>query len=475
MSAKITESTVKSAVPPGAGSTSVWDDEITGFGLRVHAKGTKSFFFDYRVNGRGKRIAIGKYTGPQGAWTAAAARARAKELRKLVDAGADPAGDKRERREAATIQDLIDRYIADHLPKLACKGEDDPRHKDTKRMLSEIGEHLGVHTLVKDVHGGDVRDMHRKITESGRPVRANRILAVCSKMFSLSLVPKAGENKPWRNAVDGNPCKGIEKNHEDEAGRLYTQAELSAIATALGEYPGVAADCVLLVMVTGCRPIEAMRAKWTEFEVEPQTWVKPSAHTKQRKTHHLPLSPPAIKLIERLRAERAKAARRRKAEEGERPDSPYVFPGDVPGEHIAALWHVWHFVRERATVLLWGDSDDEGIAKVVADLRTTLQREPSADECLAAAKAAGVELPIGLLGKTKETMARLYDCRHTFASLGAGGGLSLPIIGRLLGHTQARTTQRYARHLADDPVRAAATKITNNAGFDNVNSIGQRP
>jgi hypothetical protein len=38
--------------------------------LRVHAKGTKSFFFDYRLDGRTKRIAIGKYSGPRGVWTA---------------------------------------------------------------------------------------------------------------------------------------------------------------------------------------------------------------------------------------------------------------------------------------------------------------------------------------------------------------------------------------------------------------------
>ena len=49
--------------------------------------------------------------------------------------------------------------------------------------------------------------------------------------------------------------------------------------------------------------------------------------------------------------------------------------------------------------------------------------------------------------------------RHSFASVGAGGGLSLQIIGRLLGHTQMRTTQRYA-HLADDPLKEAAAKIT---------------
>jgi len=63
-----------------------------------------------------------------------------------------------------------------------------------------------------------------------------------------------------------------------------------------------------------------------------------------------------------------------------------------------------------------------------------------------------------LLSRAGLPRFRLYDLRHTFAAMGAGGGLSLPIIGRLLGHTQARTTQRYA-HLADDPVREAADKI----------------
>ncbi len=53
---------------------------------------------------------------------------------------------------------------------------------------------------------------------------------------------------------------------------------------------------------------------------------------------------------------------------------------------------------------------------------------------------------------------RLHDLRHSFASVGAAGGLSLPMIGRLLGHTQAATTQRYA-HLAADPIRAANEAI----------------
>ncbi len=53
---------------------------------------------------------------------------------------------------------------------------------------------------------------------------------------------------------------------------------------------------------------------------------------------------------------------------------------------------------------------------------------------------------------------RIHDLRHTYASIGAGLGMSLPLLGRLLGHTQASTTSRYA-HLAQDPVRVAADAI----------------
>jgi integrase len=53
---------------------------------------------------------------------------------------------------------------------------------------------------------------------------------------------------------------------------------------------------------------------------------------------------------------------------------------------------------------------------------------------------------------------RIHDLRHSFASVAAGVGLSLPMIGRLLGHTRAETTLRYA-HLADNPLRQATEQI----------------
>ena len=371
------------------GSEMWWDDDpkATGFGVRSYPGGSKSFFIDYRLDGRQRRYTI----GPFPRWSAEAAREEAKALRKQIDRGIDPAGDKRARRTAPTVQDLIDRYVEDHLPTKTLVGL---RANDEKKMLAEVGARLGKHIKVADIHGGDIADMHRRITESGRPVRANRILAVASKMFSLSLVPKAGETLPWRNAAQGNPCKGIQKNHEEAKERFFSQSELTAISDALAKYSGGAANCVRLIMLTGCRPIEAMKAQWEEFDKEPGYWIKPSAHVKQRKVHKLPLSPAAIELVDRLRKRRR---------------GKWVFPGDKPGAHLTVLWRVWEFVRKET-----GLGED----------------------------------------------ARIYDLRHSYASVGAGGGLSLLVIGKLLGHTQPRTTTRYA-HLGDDPLKEAANKIGN--------------
>ena len=55
---------------------------------------------------------------------------------------------------------------------------------------------------------------------------------------------------------------------------------------------------------------------------------------------------------------------------------------------------------------------------------------------------------------------RIHDLRHSFASFGAGASLGLPIIGKLLGHSQAATTHRYA-HLDADPLRRAVETIGN--------------
>src|SRR5262252_1323300 len=467
-SQKLTADRIDNEPAPEMGAKTLWDtgddDCIKGFGIRIfaptkrHPVGARSFFLNYRFEGTERRYTIGDYP----TWTVKAARAEAKELRKLVDQGHDPTTEKRERRDAPTVQDLIDRYIADHLPTKTAKGES--RQNDEKKMLDEIGDFLGRGRKVVDIHFGDIEAMHKHITNTdspskrkrhragmGRPVRANRILSIASKMFSLALLPKAGEIKPWRDAAQGNPCKGVKKNAEEgEEGkeRFYSPAEIAAISDALAEVKtGSAADCLRLIMLTGCRPVEARNATWPQMDSEPGYWCKPSAHVKQRKTHKVALNPPALELIAKLRDKRDAAEAEGKAV------GQWVLPGqNRPDQPLKQLWSVWYAARERATVALWSSSSNDRVAAIVPDLRAALAREPTVRECQAEAERRAVTLPRGLLD------GRPYDFRHSFASFAAGRKYSLPIIGKLLGHTQARTTQRYA-HLADDPVKEATDDI----------------
>jgi integrase len=444
MAEKLTNDLVESIEAPVKGAVTRWDNDprARGFGVRVFAPtpqnpaGVRSFFINYRHDGVERRHTIGKYP----TWSAAAARAEAHELRKRIDRGEDPADQKRERREAPTIRDLVDRYINDHLPRKAA-AENVARLNDEKRMLDLIGNSLGWRRTVADTHVGDIEAMHRQITTRRGPVRANRVLAIASKAFSLSLKPLAGENKPWRDAAAGNPCKGVQRNPEEGRERFFSEAEIAALSDALNEHTtGSAADCIRFIMFTGCRPGEAMKATWAQMEVEPGYWVKRSAHTKQRKVHKVPLSPPAIALLEKLRESRK-----------ERGNSQHLFPGQVAGEPLKQIWGIWYAARDRATIALWLSSSTD-LAKMAAKIEAGLKRSPTMEECRALAEQLKITLPAGLLG------TRPYDLRHTFASVGAGGGLSLPIIGKLLGHTQARTTQRYA-HLADDPLKEATKTI----------------
>lgn len=457
MATRITDAWLKKQAAPASGDETFWDAEITGFGVRLfaptgrHPTGARSFFVNYRIDGREKRFTIGAYPD----WSAEAARAEAKELRRRIDRGDDPAQERKTRREAPTVRDLAQRYKEEHLPRKAESSQVNDWAMVEKEVLPAIGDRK-----VAEVHEGDIESLHRSITDRGAPVRANRVLAVASKMFSLSLKRKEGEDAPWRNQAQGNPCKGVARNPEEGHERFFSPAELAALSDALAAYGQTpAADCIRFVMLTGCRPGEAIRATWDQFDSEPGFWVKPSAHTKQRKTHRVPLAAAAAELLERIKAQREKTPRRAQ--------SNFVFPGQSHGEPLKQLRSAWEAVTSAATIALWRDAKDPRTAALIADLERSLDRSATLKEVLALAAKTGLKLP------TAPHDARIYDLRHTFASVGAGGGLSLQIIGRLLGHTQMRTTQRYA-HLADDPLKEAAAKITGaiaGAGKDSSNVV----
>jgi len=373
--ARLTDKLAREATAPAKGQALTWDTDIRGFGLRVTGKGAKAFVFNYRAGGVERRMTIGQYP----AWSVQAARNEAKELRKRVDRGDDPMGERHEDREAATVKRLWELYERDHLPTKRDAKRD--RQIWERHVKGELGNRK-----VAAVRRTDVRQLHREISERA-PIRANRVLALLSKMFGMAVTDY--EMRP------DNPTKGVPRNPENKRERFLSQAEIAAVSEALAAYPSqTAANAVRMLLLTGARKSEVMRMRWDQVDLAAGVWTKPSAHTKQQKQHRVPLSAPAQQLLHDI------------AWQQEDNPSEWVFPGRDPAEPISQLHSCWDFVRDRT-----------GLHDV-----------------------------------------RMHDLRHTYASILVSAGMSLPMIGHLLGHTQPTTTQRYA-HLYDDPLREATERV----------------
>ena len=116
MRGKITKRSVDALKPAADGAEAVlWDSELKGFGVRVQRGGAKSYVLHYRAGtGRGaplRKLTIGRHGSP---WTPETARKEAKTLLGMIEDGADPAADKMARREAPTIAELAERFLAEH-------------------------------------------------------------------------------------------------------------------------------------------------------------------------------------------------------------------------------------------------------------------------------------------------------------------------------------------------------------------------
>ena len=146
-------------------------------------------------------------------------------------------------------------------------------------------------------------------------------------------------------------------------------------------------------MLTGARVGEVRQARFEDFNLEHLSWTKPAKTTKQRRVHRVPISDEAAAIVRQRRVAVVKG-------------SPWLFPGDIPGQPVQEIRRFWAHIQK-----------DIGIEDV-----------------------------------------RIHDLRHTFASLLVSGGASLEMIGKLLGHSQMQTTQRYA-HLMDSPLRAGVGAV----------------
>jgi integrase len=330
---KLTDRLLDTLPLPATGNTRIPDSEVKGFNAQVTAAGERGFVLRYRIRGRERLYTIGS----RRSWGTVAARNRARELRRLIDQGIDPHEQKaRERDEAITVSDFWTRvYEPLHLPTL----RPGPRRNLVSMMTRDILPKLG-RLAVKDVDRADVVALHREISKRA-PIRANRVKTVISGLMRYAESPhivENGERIPALRPPGSNPARGVALNHEEPRQRFLTPAEIARLAAVLESREPIRRErssvaLVRFLLLTGARFSEAAHATWGQFDLDRGAWTKPSSHTKQRRTHTIPLSAPALALLQQLR--------------GHNGTSSYLFPGPT-GRPLVKIHHFWGSVTRQA-------------------------------------------------------------------------------------------------------------------------------
>jgi integrase len=402
----------------------VWDTELAGF-VRIAPTGVKTFILRYRAGGGGRTapqhlIAIGRY----GVLTPDQARKKAKAILGSVARGDDPAGGQMAARKQMTVAELCDRYLKEGVLTPTRNGTVKKKstvNDDRGRIECHIKPLLGhrrvssitsadIDRFLVDVASGktrtDVTKMRQRNPVRGGKGVATRATATLGAIFTFARRQKMRPD---------NPVHGVPKFAINRTERFLTTDELEKLGAAIREAETTGIPWEVDLGAPKAKHVPGQESRFTKISPYAAAAVRLLLFTGCRLREILHLKWENVD-IERglLFLADSKAGKKTVVLNAPAmavlasldPYGPYVVPGDDPEKPRADLKRPWWAISNRAGL--------EGV--------------------------------------------RLHDLHHTYASFGAGSGLGLPIIGKLLGHSQAATTARYA-HLDNDPVRRAAETI----------------
>jgi integrase len=395
---KLNEKNVREAENLGR-DYQIFDTDVRGFSITIYPSGNRAFALDYRIGGRQRRMTIGRW--PE--WNTVAARERAKELRRDIDEGFDPLSLRESAREAPRISDMITRYLEEHTPHLAPRNAADQQTIMHKLVAPDWGNRL-----VTEITKADVEKLLSKIAAGrARPSKAkpnNRARKLQGVKPTPVRANRVGEvlRKMFSLAVgwgwrDDNPASGFRRRLENERERFLTPEEIGRLAKALDAADDQRAAGIIRLCMLTGARVGEVRQ--ARFE---QFNLDLGSWSK-------PAATTKQRKIHRIPISNEVATIVRQRQLLVPSGNPWLFPSDTPGQPVQEIRRFWKAIQTEA--------DLPGV--------------------------------------------RVHDLRHTFASLLVSGGASLEMIGKLLGHTQMQTTQRYA-HLMDSPLRE---------GLDTVASI----
>jgi integrase len=391
--------------PPDKVCTLFFDRDLPGFGIKVFPSGRKVFFAEYGPRGRRRRMTIGTYAvlAPDDA------RELATDALASVVKGTDPLTDREERKAMPTFAGWVEEYLAGvrqrkkrpDVDVYHLQGTKPARKRVAKRIKGEVEDKRRKPRLalpmdrwgnrpLDSITRREVEAVVTTLAETGGRTNANRALASMRACFEAAV--RAGVLKT-------NPAAYVKKNREGvPRSRVLTADELAAVVVVVNaiEDPYVRTAFHVLIE-TGARKSEVLRARWEDLDLEAATWRIPSP--KAGHPQVIPLAAPTVARLRNLP-----------------PAGHWLVPGRADAAHRADLRKEWEAIKAAA-----------GLHDVtIHDIRRTFG--------LAVAKAAGLYVASKLLrhGDVRITQ-RVYaplgveDLRKATDNLATERGKVLPM------------------------------------------------
>jgi integrase len=284
------------------------DGLLAGLYLIVQRTGSKSWAVRYRRGTRSRKHTLGRYP----ALGLLDAREQARNALQRVQAGGDPALDKRiERRRAAEGKDNFEAvarlFIERHQrPKNRSWREaarllgivPDPEKRDSDDPKTFVFAKNGITAHWRDrkiteIRRADIIALLDDIVDRGAPIIANRTLAVLRKLFNWTIE---------RDLIEASPCAGVRPPAEEKSrDRVLADDELRKVWKATEELGSPFGNIIQLLILTGQRRDEVGAMEWSEINFEKGLWTLPRGRVKNDSGHEVPLSPTAVGIIQKLR------------------------------------------------------------------------------------------------------------------------------------------------------------------------------
>jgi integrase len=287
----LTKSTIDRAAPSPAPFV-LWDDELGGFGCKVHPTGRRSFVVQYRRPGSRRlyQVTLGAY----GVLTVTEARNQARKLLAAVRLGGDPLADRKASTAALTVDELVEQYVTalkagmTSSKRLHGRTASAGYLADTLLHLERFAGAYGRRTAASIVRADVLALLNR---HAGQPAVQRRMHGAIRRMYA------------WAQAyelVTNAPTAHIETTSPPSRERVLSLEELTRIWRAAETLDAVYSDTVKLLIATGQRRAEVAGIRWGELDLSAAAlWTMPAARTKARRQHVLPLPALATEVLQR--------------------------------------------------------------------------------------------------------------------------------------------------------------------------------